>query len=65
MDTPDKYMESFSLTLDMEAKNINSPLASEEAWHSIKLSEFKNPQKLFNSNDELNELILLLSKFET
>ena len=60
-DTSDKYTESFSLTLDIEIKNSSSPLASEEAWNSIKLDDMKDPQSLFTSNEELNELILIMN----
>jgi hypothetical protein len=54
-------MESFSLTLDIEIKNTNSPLANEEAWNSIKLDDMKNPRGLFTSNEELNEIISLMN----
>lgn len=55
-------MEAFSLSLDVEMKNTNSPLANDEAWNSIKINDLKNPQNLFNSNEELNQLIAIMSK---
>jgi hypothetical protein len=52
------------LSLDIEIKNTNSATANEEAWNLVHLNEFKNPLNLFTSNDELNELIAVLSKLK-
>jgi hypothetical protein len=61
LDTEDKYKESFSVILELTRFNDSSS-ANDEAWCVTNLNDYKNPQVLFSSNDEMNEVLNVYGK---
>jgi hypothetical protein len=67
MDTPDKYPDTFSLLLNFEFKNVQSPSAAEEAWsnRSELENQLHNLQQhiLFSSQEEMDTIKRVYGKF--
>lgn len=50
------------MNVDLDMRNTVSSLAQDEAWNSTLLHDYKNPAGLFHTDQEIDDMIELLSK---